>query len=747
MADVGAAKVSDTAALAPVSCDFLFSHAEGTVILRHVADTAQSQAGNTAQLLGDVKEKTVDGVKVLGNLLHQNHMAGQVRHQVGAAQHGQRHQVECDNGPLVQPGLQRHLFAAEKAQHPANGILPALTPDIACQRAVDGFADATTVKRSQQGACIGIAKVGLASGRLRQSGHGRRGNAAGTVSAHGKPHCVNVWIVGSRKKCGKARRIIACKMSMFFKTLGGEVQFDVRKFRFRQRQHGLCPITADRFSGTNAGNSGRHYPFPLTSASQSAMGRIVTSPMNDSPGKGSYFFCGIGGSGMLPLAQIVKGLGAEVGGSDRSFDQGRTPEKFAWLERHGFKLFPQDGSGLTSWDQVLVASAAIEDTVPEVIRARSLGCPRLTRAELLSKLFNAAPVSLAVGGTSGKSTTTAMLGWIMEHTGHSPTIMNGAVMKNFAAPENPFASAVVGHSDVFVSEVDESDGSIALYNPTVAVLLNISLDHKSMEELRRLFGEFLRRAKVAVANLDDDDVEFLSRRCKNVVSFAIDNKNATLGLEPGTIVETETETDAILIDRREDVGHSLRLPMPGRHNLENALAAIAAAVAAGVSVHDAATALASFKGLARRFDVIGTSQRGVTVIDDFGHNPEKARATLRTLKAQEGRVIAFFQPHGYGPLRQMGTELANTFAEELGPDDLTIMCEPVYFGGTVDRSEGSERIVKLINDAGGNAEYIEAREGCGDRIVEIARAGDRVAVMGARDDTLTSFAESLLQRL
>ncbi|MFB0611199.1 glutamate ligase domain-containing protein [Aurantiacibacter poecillastricola] len=450
---------------------------------------------------------------------------------------------------------------------------------------------------------------------------------------------------------------------------------------------------------------------------------------------------------MLPLAQIVKGLGAEVGGSDRSFDQGRTPDKFAWLEKRGFELFPQDGSGITNGDQVLVASAAIEDTVPEVAKAKELGCTRLTRAELLAQLFNAAPTSLAVGGTSGKSTTTAMLGWILERTGHEPTIMNGAVMKNFASADNPFASAVVGDGKVFVSEVDESDGSIALYDPTVAVLLNISLDHKSMEELRTLFGNFLRRANVAVVNLDDDDCEFLARKCPNVLSFALKHEKATFTIEPGTIEEHPDGIDALLVDRREDVGHSLRVPMPGRHNLENALAAITAAVAAGVEVHDAAMALASFKGLARRFDVIGTSERGVTVIDDFGHNPEKARATLRTLKAQDGRVIAFFQPHGYGPLRQMGRELAHTFAKELGPEDHTLMCEPVYFGGTVDRSEGSERIVDLIQQEGGSAEYIETREGCGERIVKLARPGDRVVIMGARDDTLTMFARDLLERL
>ena len=187
--------------------------------------------------------------------------------------------------------------------------------------------------------------------------------------------------------------------------------------------------------------------------------------------------------------------------------------------------------------------------------------------------------------------------------------------------------------------------------------------------------------------------------------------------------------------------------MPGRHNLSNALAAIAGAVAAGVPVHDAVGALDTFQGLARRFDVIGTSASGVAVIDDFGHNPEKCRATLRTLKAHPGRVIAFFQPHGYGPLRQMGHELARTFAHELGPDDVTILCDPVYFGGTVDRSEGSERIVALIGEAGGTAEYIPSREECGRRIAQIARPGDRVVVMGARDDTLTDFAKAILAKI
>ncbi|MEO6718239.1 MAG: Mur ligase family protein [Novosphingobium sp.] len=460
-----------------------------------------------------------------------------------------------------------------------------------------------------------------------------------------------------------------------------------------------------------------------------------------------WFFCGIGGSGMLPLALILRGQGAEVAGSDRSRDQGRTPEKFAWLESLGFRLFPQDGSGISSAQQTLVASAAVEDTVPEMVRAKELGCPRMSRAELLATLFNAAPCGIAIGGTSGKSTVTGMAGWIMTAACRDPTIMNGAVMKNFVSPDAPFASARVGQGGYFVSEVDESDGSIALYRPRVAVLGNISLDHKSLEELRELFGAFLACAEVAAINLDDAETAALATRAKAMVTFGIVIAEAMIGVKPGSIVEGPTSLTATILDRRDGSAHALALQVPGRHNLANALAAIAGCNAAGVPVGEAVAALATFAGLARRFDVVGTSPSGVSVIDDFGHNPDKVSATLATLKAHSGRVIAFFQPHGYGPLRQMGAELADVMARMLGPEDITILCDPVYFGGTVDRSVGSDRIVALIAAGGGKAEHIPAREDCAARIAAIARPGDRVVIMGARDDTLTAFAKELLAKL
>ena len=476
----------------------------------------------------------------------------------------------------------------------------------------------------------------------------------------------------------------------------------------------------------------------LTSPTPSPAGDLTAHP---------WFFCGIGGSGMLPLALILRGHGAEIAGSDRSRDQGRSAEKFAWLEAQGIQIFPQDGSGLTSADQTLVASAAVENTVPEVVRAGEFGCARMTRAELLAKLFNASGCGIAVGGTSGKSTVTGMLGWIMAQAGRDPTIMNGAVMKNFVADDAPFASARIGGGGVFVSEVDESDGSIALYRPAIAVLNNVSLDHKSLEELRALFGGFLAASRRVALNLDDAETAALLPFALEALTFAIERSDATLHVAPGTIEDAASAISATVIDTRDGSRHALTLGVPGRHNLANALAALGGASLADIPVAQAVTALGSFAGLARRFEIVGTSADDITVIDDFGHNPEKVAATLDTLRRHPGRIIAFFQPHGFGPLRQMGVQLAEILATRLGPDDITVLCDPVYFGGTVNRSVSSEHVVAMIAAAGGHAEHIADRAACGDRIVALARPGDRIVVMGARDDTLSVFAKDILARV
>jgi UDP-N-acetylmuramate--alanine ligase len=458
----------------------------------------------------------------------------------------------------------------------------------------------------------------------------------------------------------------------------------------------------------------------------------------------SYFFVGIGGSGMLPLAMIVRGRGHEVKGSDRSLDQGRLSAKFADLQRQGIGLFPQDGSGITSPDQIVVASGAVEDHVPDMVKTRALGAQRLGRPELLASLFNAAEVRIAVGGTSGKSTVTGMIGWILHAAGRDPTVMNGAVMKNFAGPDQPFASALVGRGPDFVSEVDESDGSIALYEPDIAVLNNITLDHKSLDELRHLFRDFAVKARIVVLNLDDDETRLLAAGLPADKLRTCSLRDNSADYHGSEIVEAP-----FAISFRAN-GVPVRLQVPGRHNVENALAALAAAEAAGVPLAKGAEALAGFTGLRRRFELVGEAG-GISVIDDFGHNPDKIAATLRTLHAFPGRLLVFFQPHGYGPLRTMGAELTDTFARELAPDDVLLMPDPVYYGGTTDMSVGSGAITAAITARGRQAEHVAdpppERSRSTARLLNLARPGDRIIIMGARDDTLTLFAEQLLARL
>src|SRR6267154_1025342 len=167
-----------------------------------------------------------------------------------------------------------------------------------------------------------------------------------------------------------------------------------------------------------------------------------------------YFFCGVGGSGMTPLALIVQAGGGRVEGSDRALDQGRNTERFDFLRARGVALHPQDGSGVRRAAQILVTSAAVEETIPDVQAARRVGAAITTRARLLADLFNDAALGIGVAGTSGKSTTVGMIGWILHRAGRNPTIMNGADMKNFVTTDSPFASARIGEGEAFVSEVD-----------------------------------------------------------------------------------------------------------------------------------------------------------------------------------------------------------------------------------------------------------------------------------------------------
>lgn len=461
---------------------------------------------------------------------------------------------------------------------------------------------------------------------------------------------------------------------------------------------------------------------------------------------GDYFFCGIGGSGMTPLALIIQAQGGHVEGSDRALDQGRNSERFDFLRARGVVLHPQDGSGIRHDSQTLVASTAVEETVPDVKAARTVGAAIMTRAQLLARLFNRAAFGIGVAGTSGKSTTVGMIGWILHCAGKSPTIMNGADMRNFIDSGAPFASARVGDGDIFVSEVDESDGSIELFRPNVAVVNNISLDHKSLDELRRLFRDFVAKAQTAVLNLDNEETAALAGSLTpgQVATYSLHTAQADLLAS----APTPAPAGIVFQVKSRETGETVTvdLKVPGLHNVSNALAALCAAKVCGVTLSEAALHLSTFSGIRRRLEVVGTAN-DVTVIDDFAHNPDKIAATLQTLHEFPGRLLLMFQPHGYGPIRLMRDALVDCFARGLNQADVLLMPEPVYFGGTVDRSVGSREIIAAIKQRGRNALAFPGRDDCGDALVRLARRGDRIVIMGARDDSLSQFARTLLTRL
>lgn len=459
----------------------------------------------------------------------------------------------------------------------------------------------------------------------------------------------------------------------------------------------------------------------------------------------SYFLCGIGGSGMLPLALILQSRGHQIAGSDRAHDQGRTPDKFDWLQKNGINLSPQDGSGPTASTTALVVSGAVEETVPDVQKARTLGLPIVTRAQLLSQLNNEALTSICIGGTSGKSTTTGMVGYLLHEFEENPTVMNGGIFRNYSG-DNPYCTALTGRPELFVSEVDESDGSIALYRPSVAVVTNISLDHKSLDELKQLFGDFLAKSPAAVINADDAHVRAIASRCRGrVISFGLDFPATRLTAENITLRNFGSEST--IVDRVTGDRFKLSLQVPGRHNIANALAALAVILALGLNMDKACLLLGGFTGIKRRFELVGQTTNNITIIDDFGHNPDKIAATLSALKAFPGRLLVMFQPHGFGPLRLMRKELVDSFANYLSGQDMLLMPEPYYAGGTVDRSVSSQHIVADLKARGVNAAVYADRASITAPLIAAAQPGDRLIIMGARDDTLSDYARDLLNRL
>jgi len=455
-----------------------------------------------------------------------------------------------------------------------------------------------------------------------------------------------------------------------------------------------------------------------------------------------YHFSGVGGSGMAPLAMLAVALGADVTGSDRNHDRGVAMHVFEDLRRSGVHLLPQDGSGVTEALTALVHSTAVETTNPDFARAVTLGITRVRRGSFLARLA-ASRRTIAIAGTSGKSTVTAMTAHILVVAGLDPSFLGGGAAARLAGAVPP-GGLRVGASDWFVVETDESDGSVAEFAPAVAALTNLSRDHKEIDETARNFESLLAGTRErAVIHVSDP---MLQR-----VRVPADLDVLRVAMPGAAWAEPHLRAEQIELTpesvRFEISGVPVRVPFPGSLTVENALLASGAAVASGVSLEVAAAALATFGGVRRRLERIG-AHGGVDVFDDFAHNPVKIRAALRALRPA-GALRVYYQPHGYGPTRFFAAELTEAFHDELRPGDRLLLA-PIYdAGGTADRSIRSEDLVRSMEARGVPARVAVAptRDEASRVMTEGLRPGDRLLVMGARDDTLPSFARSLYAAL
>lgn len=446
------------------------------------------------------------------------------------------------------------------------------------------------------------------------------------------------------------------------------------------------------------------------------------------------FFVGIAGAGMSAIAQYLVGIGKNVSGSDRFFKPGEYNETKSKLQAEGIACFLQDGEGITGKTDLVVISAAVEDTVVEVQKAKQLNIPVIKRSELLA-MIAASKKTIAIGGTSGKSTTTAMLFDILEHAGLQPSIISGAGLVGIIK-QGKIGNAKVGAGEWLVIEADESDGSIVQYKPEIGLLLNIDKDHKEIEALLDIFQIFKENSKTFVVNQSHPLARKFSQSVRQDFSW---NENdagykATDFAQHGLVISFKIN------------GVPFNLKLVGKHNMENALAAAAIAAQTGVKLSIAAESLNSYEGIYRRAQVLG-NKNGVWVIDDFAHNPVKCAAAIRACQPIAPKVVAWFQPHGYGPTRFLRNDFVHEITSVLRPEDEIWMSEIFYAGGTAVKDISANDLINDLKALDKPAFFIESR----DQFLDVVRPhltnNCVLLLMGARDPSLEQFAKDVWKKL
>lgn len=449
----------------------------------------------------------------------------------------------------------------------------------------------------------------------------------------------------------------------------------------------------------------------------------------------NVYFIGVAGTGMSALAQYLRGIGKEVSGSDRYFSNGEAADIRGKLEADGIHCFAQDGSGVSADCQLVVVSTAVEDSVPDVQQSKALNIPIIKRSELLS-LICKTKKTIAVGGTSGKSTTSAMIYAILEEAGMSPSIISGAGLTSIIR-EGRIGNAKVGQGDWLVIEADESDGSIVQYEAEIGLLLNIDKDHKEIDVLMDIFRIFRDKSRYFSVNRSHPLAVTLSKDASK--DFAVDAASGA-GF---TASDFQQEGLEIQFDIN---GQPFLLHAVGKHNMENALAAVAAASSIGVDLETASRAIASYEGIYRRHQVFG-KKNGITLIDDYAHNPVKCAASIKACHPVAKKLIAWFQPHGYAPTKFLRQDFCSEISAAMREGDEVWMSEIFYAGGTTTKDISSADLVNDLKEKGVKAFFVEDRN----RLVEAMRSHfteDTVLLlMGARDPSLEQFAQQVWDSL
>ncbi len=438
----------------------------------------------------------------------------------------------------------------------------------------------------------------------------------------------------------------------------------------------------------------------------------------------SVHFAGIFGSGMSALAQYLRFQGIGASGSDRLLGSDGTASMQSMLEGLGCTIVGQDGSGVSADTDAVCVSSAIEESNPDIAAAHALSIPIMHRSDLLASII-ASKRTIAVAGTSGKSTVTAMIFELLTACGKSPSLVSGAPLRRLER-QGMIGNAFSGASDLLVVEADESDGTLVKYSPEIAVVLNVSKDHREIEEIQGLFATLLSRSKWTAVNSDDP----LLAGFPATVGFGRHN-SASWRPDDEQLLKT-----SVKLFRN---GIEYHLPLPGAHNLENLRAALCVCEHLGCEGPALADAVRNFEGAARRFAMTVTEQN-VYVVDDFAHNPVKIAAAVSAARGLSDRVIAVYQPHGFGPTRFLKDEYIATFRAIFRRNDSLYLLPIYYAGGTAQKDISSEDIIAGLGHVPFNAQAVKDRDELLARLKADARSGDCVLVMGARDPSLSSLA-------